>query len=86
MAKQATMAAPQASYLTGTTPERATLILSGTIEARNQITGTITSPDSGYSGRFVGRLFGPQGAELGVMIELTRGDGTRQIGIFTAAR
>lgn len=75
----ARLSAQQGSYITGTTPETATLVFSGTISP-NGISGVITSPDSSYTGVFTGNLFGPRGIEVGVVFTLTRPDGVRAAG------
>lgn len=64
-----TMLAAPVSWVTGTTPTKATLIFSGN-ETDGVMKGTISSPDSGYSGEFVGRLYGPAGAEMGIIFTL----------------
>jgi hypothetical protein len=62
-----------------------TLNISGTINtAENRITGEITSSDSDLRGPFGGRLFGPNGMELGLLIALhseTRGAVGSLVGI-----
>ncbi|MET0269933.1 MAG: hypothetical protein ABW173_05845, partial [Sphingomonas sp.] len=69
----------QGSIPTGTEPERATLVLEGTVTTSG-VTGTITSPDSGYTGQFTGDLFGPRAIETGMVLTLSRPDGTRAAG------
>jgi hypothetical protein len=71
--------AVQQSYVTGTEPARATLVFTGTLTASG-LTGTITSPDTGYTGSFAGDLFGPRAVEMGLVFTLSRPDGDRAAG------
>jgi hypothetical protein len=50
--------------------------LSGTIDKSNHITGTTRMAD-GSTGSFRGRLYGPAGAELGLLVTLKVSDGYR---------
>lgn len=68
-----TLLASQISSVTGTTPLQANLTFSGTV-TNGVARGTITSSDSAFTGSFVGRLYGPQGAELGLVFTITRGE------------
>jgi hypothetical protein len=79
-----TFAATQGAWRTGTTPVSATLVFSGT-EQNGTLKGQITSPNSGYVGEFVGRLFGPQGTELGLVFTIVR-DGKGSIGQLAAKK
>lgn len=65
----------------GLTPLRATLTFSGSVSpASGEMDGTITSADSGFTGDFDGRLFGPRGVEAGAAFTLARSDGVRVAG------
>jgi hypothetical protein len=68
-----TLLASQISSVAGTTPLQANLTFSGTV-TNGVARGTITSSDSAFTGSFVGRLYGPQGAEVGLVFTITRGD------------
>ena len=63
-------------------PERGTLTFTGTLNSiTNEISGTITSVDGSQTGTFSGKLFGPQGLEIGFVFTLSRSsDGARGIG------
>lgn len=68
-----TLLASQLTSVTGTTPIQANLTFSGTI-TNGVARGTITSSDNTFAGNFVGRLYGPQGAEIGLVFTITRGE------------
>lgn len=77
--------AVQQGYVTGTEPARATFVFTGTVTAGGLI-GTITSPDSGYTGSFAGDLFGPRALEIGLVFTLSRPDGDRAVGRLVGRR
>jgi hypothetical protein len=79
-----TLLASQISWVTGSTPLQANLTFSGTVTS-GVARGTITSSDSAFTGNFVGHLYGPQGAELGLVFTITRGDWSIA-GIVTARK
>jgi hypothetical protein len=81
----ATIFVSQAGTIAGTPPETATLLLTGR-SSSDGFTGSITSADGRYTGSFAGDLFGPAGVEIGLVIVLTRTDGTKLVGIITARR
>lgn len=78
-AVSARLTAYQESYVTGTTPETATLVLAGMLTSSG-ISGTISSPDSGYTGVFNGDIFGPRAIETGLVLTLSRADGVQVAG------
>jgi hypothetical protein len=75
----------QPGTVTGTQSARATLVFTGTVTAGGLI-GTITSPDTGYTGTFAGDLFGPQAVEIGLVFTLSRPDGDRAAGRLVGRR
>lgn len=76
-----TMQADQRSYTTGSQPLIVTLNLATTIDAQTgRIAGTLRSADGAFSGKVLGRLFGPQAAELGLVVEMTWSNGQRPVG------
>ena len=79
-----TFVASQGGWATGTTPVRATLVFAGSA-LNGYIRGKIASPDSGYSGEFVGRMFGPGGAEMGLLFTIVR-DGKGSAGQVAALK
>jgi hypothetical protein len=68
-----TLLASNISGVAGTTPLQANLTFSGTV-TNGVARGIITSSDTAFNGNFVGRLYGPQGAELGLVFTITRGE------------
>lgn len=76
--------ASQSGGASGAAPVRATLVLSGSA-LNGYIRGRVTSPDSGYAGDFVGRFYGPRGAELGLVFALSR-DGIGSAGQLVALK
>ena len=83
-----TIVADQRSYPTGTQPLVVTLTLDATIDpATGRVTGTLRSADGAFAGRVLGRLFGPQASELGLVVEMTWQNGRQPIaGTLIAAR
>ena len=79
-----TFAASQTGWRSENTPVQATLVFSGT-EQNGLIRGRISSPDSAYSGEFVGRLLGPAGTELGLVLTITA-NGKSAAGQVTAKK
>lgn len=77
--------AVQQGYVTGTEPARATFVFTGIVTAGGLV-GTITSPDSGYTGSFAGDLFGPRALEIGLLFTLSRPDGDRAVGRLVGRR
>jgi hypothetical protein len=75
--------ATQSSYVTGTTPDCATLLFNGKISSTG-ISGNITSPDTEYTGAFTGDIFGPRAIETGLVFTLSRPDGVRAAGKLVA--
>lgn len=66
---------------------KATLILTGRlVSGQNQFTGSITSPDSAYTGQFIGELFGPRGTEMGALFKLDHPTNRRAIGFIQGIR
>jgi hypothetical protein len=79
-----TLVASQTSTVAGTPPVQANLTFTGTVTS-GVARGTITSSDGAFTGNFVGRLYGPQGAELGLVFTITRGEWSIA-GIVTARK
>lgn len=71
----------------GVTGVRATLTFSGTLSpATGLVKGSIASTDSGFSGDFSGRVFGPRAGEIGAAFAISRDDGTRVVGKVVGRR
>lgn len=65
------------------TVENATFTLNGRLDrTNNRLSGTVALSNGG-AGTFVGRLYGPRGAELGVSFTVLRGD-ERLVGLVLA--
>ena len=75
----------EGNLVEGLAPMSTTLTLTGGYGS-NGFIGRITSAGGRYGGSFAGDLFGPNGQELGLVIMITRTDGSRMIGLLTARR
>ena len=69
-------------------PETGGLTFSGTLNPiTNEVSGSVYSYDTSWSGAFTGRLYGPGGDELGVIFAMRRaGDGARAVGELAGKR
>lgn len=77
----------QTSGETGTAWIEAELTLAANIDSSGRVRGTLRSADGAFTGQMVGYFYGPQAAELGLVVQMTFANGTRPIaGILIGRR